>query len=80
MKGRYYLINGAYTLDRVKVVVELEDYVGYIDSNSRYEDDFGIINYLLKSEFSNLIITDLGTNPDWSPDELPVYDPSRSIS
>lgn len=79
MKNRYYLITQDYEISRVKVVVELEDYVGYTYSNGRYADDFGMIAYLLKSEFLKKVVKDLGTNPEWSPDEI-VYDTTRSIS
>ena len=79
MKNRYYLITQDYEINRVKVVVELEDYVGFTYSNSRYEDDFGAIAYLLKSEFLQRVVKDLGTNPEWSPDEI-TDDFTRSIS
>ena len=79
MKNRYYLITEDYILNRVKVVVELEDYVGYTYSNRRYADDFGGITYTLKSEFLKKVVKDLGTNPEWSPDEL-SDDFTRSIS
>ena len=80
MKNRYYLITQDYEINRVKVVVELEDYVGYTYMNSRYVDDFGAITYLLKSDFLQKVVKDLGTNPEWSPDETYLDDSTRSIS
>ena len=83
MKNRYYLIiNPDYKtveLDRIKVLIELDDYVGFTYINSRFEDDFGRISYVEKSKLKDLIVKDLGTNPEWSPDELDD-DSARSIS
>ncbi len=83
MKNRYYIITSpdrfTNELDRVKIVVDLEDYVGFTYSNSKFADNFGQISYMEKSKFKDMIIKDLGTAPEWSPDEI-TDDFTRSIS
>ena len=79
MKNNYYLIKEDYAINRVKVVVELDDYVGFMYNNGRYVDEFERITYRPKTDFLGQIIKNLGTNPEWSADEI-LYDDTRSIS
>lgn len=79
MKNKYYLIKENCTINRVKVVVELDDYVGYMYNNGRHVDDFERITYISKTDFLKQIIKNLGANPEWSADEI-IYNDTISIS
>ena len=65
-KNNYYLLD---TYGRVKIVAMTEKFVGFIVQNTYTFDPDTPITYAHKDSFADMLITDLGCNPEYSPDE-----------
>ena len=65
-KNNYYILG---TYGRVKIVAMTEEYVGFIIQNTATIDPNTPITYAFKESFAEIVLADLGTNPEYSPDE-----------
>ena len=65
-KNNYYLLIGH---QRVKIVTIVDEYVGYIIQDTLHSNPNEAVMYEVITDFKNSILLDLGTNPEYSPDE-----------
>ena len=65
-KNNYYLLAD---YGRVKIVALTEHYVGFIVQNTTIANPNNPVIYSTKGNFSERLLSDLGPNPEYSPDE-----------
>jgi hypothetical protein len=70
IKNHYYLVKvNNHQISRIKVVAIADNFIGYIHANARNNMEKMLI-YIDVDKDPFEIIKDLGTNPDFSNDEL----------
>lgn len=69
-KNHYYLVKiDTQHISRIKVVTVVDEYIGYIHANARNNMD-SILTYVNINTNPFEIVKDLGTNPEFSLDEI----------